>query len=847
MIFRCPKCNAQNKKDAKFCNECGLSLIHEDVPTELKALTPGAILANRYEVITRIKSGGMGSVYKAKHVGLGKIYAVKELLNLSMNEQEQQEAIRRFKMEAKILSELNHANMPAVSDYFSIGGRYYLVMDFIDGKDLSGILEEKGTPGLPETDVVEWAIQICDVLNYLHNQEPSIIYRDIKPSNIMIRNTDRRAILIDFGIARTVQTEIDISQTKTAIGTAGYMSPEQYRGKPITQSDLYSLGATMYQLLTGNQPIPFTFPSLINERPDLSEEINAIVMTSLRLKPSERFKSALEMKQALMGTIKVALPVTEEPDKIDLLLLQLNVPDTFIRKFSVKALGEIKDEKAIKPLLKVLRKDKDAEIRQIALNSLRKFDLNQEIEKALKDVLIKDENSMVRALSVQAMATYLEPAFMDPLITAMFEDRAVDVRQSAIMALGKLKDPQALEALYEIFKTEEGLLREEAIVAIENIDPNYIKEWRDQEDEVKKTVQAKITGITIITISILLVAGLLLFNFATKAYKNQKISGLISQGLIYIKTQKHDKARETFQKVMEMDERNAMAFYGNGLTYLDENPDKAMDFLEKATTFDRNFGWPYFYLSSIYVRKSDYATALIKIEKAKELMPDNSDVYLAMGEVYILSDQIEKAEQVLLDCKDKFPEVANDDSWKRLMALINQGTASNNTGTPPPSQEGPLYNNAVNYYNQQNYSEAKKLLDEAIKINPANANVQYLLGKCYMKIETPDYDSAKSHFNLATQYGNTLAYSDLAEINFQQENYRETISVCEKGINVSAQKSTLYMLMGLSYYKLGQGSQALEPLEKYLELEPNGPNAAAITEIIKQIKSGAGAQNVVTY
>jgi len=191
MIFRCPKCNAQNKKDAKFCNECGLSLIHEDVPTELKALTPGAILANRYEVITRIKSGGMGSVYKAKHVGLGKIYAVKELLNLSMNEQEQQEAIRRFKMEAKILSELNHANMPAVSDYFSIGGRYYLVMDFIDGKDLSGILEEKGTPGLPETDVVEWAIQICDVLNYLHNQEPSIIYRDIKPSNIMIRNTDR--------------------------------------------------------------------------------------------------------------------------------------------------------------------------------------------------------------------------------------------------------------------------------------------------------------------------------------------------------------------------------------------------------------------------------------------------------------------------------------------------------------------------------------------------------------------------------------------------------------------------------------------------------------------------------
>ena len=844
MTFNCPKCNAENKKDAKFCNECGLSLIHEDVPTELKALTPGAVLANRYEVINRIKSGGMGSVYKAKHVGLGKIYAVKELLNLSMNEQEQQEAIRRFKLEARILSELNHPNMPAVSDYFSIGGRYYLVMDFIEGKDLSGILEERGTPGLTEAEIVEWSIQICDVLRYLHSQDPPIIYRDIKPSNIMIRNSDKRAILIDFGIARTVQTEADISQTKTAIGTAGYMSPEQYRGRPLPQSDLYSLGATMYQLLTGNQPIPFTFPSLINERPDLSEEINAIVMTSLRLKPSERFKSALEMKQALMGTIKVALPVTEEPDKIDLLLLQLNVPDNFIRKFSVKALGEIKDEKAIKPLLKVLRKDKEPDIRQIALNSLRKFDLTPEIEKNLKDTLAKDENPMVRALAVQAMASYLDITFIDVLINAMFEDEAIDVRQSAIMALGKLKDPGALEHLYEIFKTEEGLLKEEAIVAIENIDPNYIKAWRDEQQEIKKTAQAKITGVTIITILILLIAGLLIFNFATKAYKEQKITGLNESGLLNIQAKKPEKARTFFEKVLELDERNHIALYGAGLSYMESDMEKSLQYLEKSITYNREFGWPYFYAAKMHIQNSDYANAIVKGERARELLPERPEVYLVLVESYYLSGQIEKAKEVFLEGEGKFPETKGNDSWKRWkLMLFGDGSGQ---PTPPQEKDDLLLDSAIKLFNQQKYSEAIPVLEDVIKSSPANGDAYYLLGIACKEISPPDYTKAKDYLDKASRNGKTEAYSTLAELHFQLEEYDETISVSNRGIQLnSPKKANLYMLMGLSYYKQGKRSEALSPLEKYLELDPDGPNASVIRQIIEQIKSGGGGEIMV--
>jgi serine/threonine protein kinase len=148
-----------------------------------------------------------------------------------------------------------------------------------------------------------------------------------------------------------------VSLTKTAIGTIGYMSPEQYRGRPEPRSDIYSLGATMYHLLTGVQPIPFNFQSVIKERSDISEELNAVVMTSVRLKPQERFVSAMEMKKALTGRIKVALPVTEEPDKLDLMVLQLNIPDINIRKFAVKTIGELKTEKALKPLLNILNKE----------------------------------------------------------------------------------------------------------------------------------------------------------------------------------------------------------------------------------------------------------------------------------------------------------------------------------------------------------------------------------------------------------------------------------------------------------------------------------------------------------
>jgi len=163
-------------------------------------------------------------------------------------------------------------------------------MEYIEGKDLETVLDDEGTPGLAEKDVLTYSSQVLTVLAYLHEQDPPIIYRDIKPANIMLRKSDKRAMLIDFGIARSVQS----TTQKTAIGTVGYTPVEQYRGEPDARSDLYALGATIYHLLTGEAPIPFQFEPIRNKASHVSERLESVLLIALGHEPDDRYNSARE-------------------------------------------------------------------------------------------------------------------------------------------------------------------------------------------------------------------------------------------------------------------------------------------------------------------------------------------------------------------------------------------------------------------------------------------------------------------------------------------------------------------------------------------------------------------------
>jgi outer membrane protein assembly factor BamB len=248
----------------------------------------------------------MGAVYQARDLrfkGVTRICAVKEMTNSTPDPHVRRLAIENFEREANILARLNHPAIPTILDFFSEGIRSYLVLEFIEGADLEDLLGD--TQGmLPQERVIDWAVQICDVLSYLHGQNPPIIFRDLKPSNIMLRPPDQ-IVLIDFGIARLFEA----GQKGTMIGTEGYSPPEQYRGIANPQGDIYAFGATLHHLLTRRDPRlepPFTFhdepPRLLN--PAISEELEAVIIKALEYEPEKRYASAEEMKSALLQCLR---------------------------------------------------------------------------------------------------------------------------------------------------------------------------------------------------------------------------------------------------------------------------------------------------------------------------------------------------------------------------------------------------------------------------------------------------------------------------------------------------------------------------------------------------------------
>ena len=269
-------------------------------PRQLQA---GVTLANRYAIQEVIGIGGMGSVYRARDMhfpNVTKLVAVKEMINTAPDPLVRETIVQNFEREANLLATLHHASIPRIYDYFTMESRSYLVLEFIHGKDLEAIITET-TSFLPEHQVLSWAIELCDVLDYLHKHKPDpIIFRDMKPSNVMI-NHSGDVILVDFGIAKTFQSGIK----GTMIGTEGYSPPEQYRGEATPSADIYALGATIHHALTRRDPRlepPFSF----SERPirrinaNVSAEMEAVVNMALEYNPESRFRTAADMKQALM-------------------------------------------------------------------------------------------------------------------------------------------------------------------------------------------------------------------------------------------------------------------------------------------------------------------------------------------------------------------------------------------------------------------------------------------------------------------------------------------------------------------------------------------------------------------
>ncbi|GCE19864.1 serine/threonine-protein kinase [Dictyobacter kobayashii] len=262
-------------------------------------LAPQSLLFQRYQIIALAGQGGMGAVYQALDTyENNRVVAIKEMSQINLRPEQLADAQQRFQGEARLLGSLQHPNLPQVYTAFNENGRSYLVMEFISGKTLLELLQESPTDWLSAGQVVGYALQLCAVLRYLHEHVPPIVFRDLKPGNVMVTNQGR-VYLIDFGIARLFKQGQRFDTE--SFGSVGYAPPEQFgHGQTTPRSDLYSLGATLFACLTGrypsdNQPTPFHFLPVRDYNPSVPVELSNLIQQLVATDASKRPASADEV------------------------------------------------------------------------------------------------------------------------------------------------------------------------------------------------------------------------------------------------------------------------------------------------------------------------------------------------------------------------------------------------------------------------------------------------------------------------------------------------------------------------------------------------------------------------
>lgn len=266
----------------------------------------GTVFDGKYRILSKIGQGGMSTVYLAINEKANKPWAIKEV---------RKDGIQNFEVvkqslltETDLLKKLSHPNLPSIIDIIEQDENFLIVMDYIEGITLDKVISENGPRS--QEDVVSWAIQLCDVLQYLHTREPSVIYRDMKPSNVMLKY-DGSVVLIDFGTAREYK-ERAMGDT-TCLGTQGYAAPEQFGGKGQTdaRTDIYCLGATMYHLLTGHNPSepPYEMYPITHWDSSLSSGLEGIIQKCTQKNPADRYQSAQELMYALQNYKDLDLPM----------------------------------------------------------------------------------------------------------------------------------------------------------------------------------------------------------------------------------------------------------------------------------------------------------------------------------------------------------------------------------------------------------------------------------------------------------------------------------------------------------------------------------------------------------
>ncbi len=284
--------HADNPDGSIFCRHCGEPIVKEEH------------FVGSYQILRTLGRGGMGTTYLAWDRNRTVQNAPMLLVLKEMNADMARIAKARelFEREARILQSLEHPGIPKYYDFFVEDKHKYIVMELIHGHNLEQFVNQRGATDPERT--IRWMIQVCDVVEYLHNLQPPLVHRDIKPANLMLRNLDNRLMLLDFGAVKELGTALE-----TRIGVEGYSAPEQYRGKPCPQSDIYGIGTTIIFLLTAEAPMQYyryqsnRYEFNIESIPNLPTNLAKVLSNACQPEPRDRYQTAKELSEALANCL----------------------------------------------------------------------------------------------------------------------------------------------------------------------------------------------------------------------------------------------------------------------------------------------------------------------------------------------------------------------------------------------------------------------------------------------------------------------------------------------------------------------------------------------------------------